>query len=436
MSTLVIGTLQGLIPDVPRWEGNLFAAEYDPATLGAALLESGAETIIYAPPRDVLVAARTAYALGVAAADVGIPRIVLASTMELLAGYPRNWRVDARWKPIADRYPNHTLPLWLAELSLREIARATNLRVSVVRLPYPPTPESAEALLQATKDTERWKIHLVPEPYTDASATAAHKFWERELPLRKIAILGAGGPLGAALIEELKNDYMLRIADIKPLSEARPQSPTAPIPVFPGAPHEEVLCDVRDISAVEKACEGCDAIVNLTVVRDHFADAFAVNTQGAWNIGHTACTKGIRRIVQTGPQLITLHGENDYMWDWDISADPPPRPGRHLYGHSKFLGQEILRVFAERCGIEVPVLLFNSFAQPDEAIPHPHPMMLSWQDSARVIRAALEVPTLPSPYEVFHCCTDFPHGQMNAHKAKWLLNWEAKDGLEQAYTAT
>lgn len=435
MSTLVIGALKGMLPELPRWQNDLFPPNYGPEHIGAALVESGADTIIYAPPLDLQAAAQVTYSLGVAAADIGIQRIVLISSNALLASYPEDWRIDARWKPQASPYQNQTLPLWLAELSLREIARATGLRVSVVRVPDPLTPEADATVLTALKDTERWKIHLVSGAYASEHPFAVAPQMAKK-PFQKVAVLGAGGPLGAVLIDELKTDFTLRLADIQPLADGKPQSPTAPVPKFPGAPHEEVYCDVRDVRSVQQACEGCDVIVNLTVVRDRFADAFAVNTLGAWNVGRAASLLGIRRIVQTGPQLITLHGENDYLWDWDISADPPPRPGRHLYGHSKFLGQEILRVFAERCGIEVPVLLFNSFAQPEEAIPHGHPMMLSWQDSARAIRAALEVESLPSPYEVFHCCVNFPHGQMNAHKAKWLLHWEAKDRLEQAYTST
>jgi nucleoside-diphosphate-sugar epimerase len=434
-STIVMGTLQGVLPEMPRWGGNLLAGIYDPGTLGTALQESGASTVIYAPPADILLAARTTYGLGVAATDSGMARIVLISSMGLLAGYPENWRVDARWRPRPDRHNNHLLPLYLAELSLREIARATGLRVSVVRIPAPPGPEADAAVLAALNDTERWKIHLVPVPRPlgferhDAVPVLPTR------PIRKVAVLGASGPLGAVLIDELKDDYALRLADIRPLNEAKPQSDGAPVPVFPGAPHEEVYCDVRDRNSVIEVCEGCDAIINLTVIRSNFADAFAVNTLGAWNVGQAAMQHQIRRVVQTGPQLITLHGENDYQWDWDISSDPPPRPGRHLYGHSKFLGQEILRVFADACGLEVPVLLFNNFANPGDIIEGAHPMMLSWQDSARAIRAALEVETLPSPYEVFHCCVNFPHGQMNSHKAKWLLGWEAQDPLAGAYVS-
>ena len=57
-------------------------------------------------------------------------------------------------------------------------------------------------------------------------------------------------------------------------------------------------------------------------------------------------------------------------------------------------------------------------------------MIVSWADSARALRAALEVPILPSPYEEFHISVDTPHGIFRNDKAKRLLNWEPQDSVE------
>ena len=160
-------------------------------------------------------------------------------------------------------------------------------------------------------------------------------------------------------------------------------------------------------------------------------EAFLVNAMGAYNVGRAATQLGIRRVVQTGPQLITLHGENDFTHDFHLACDTPTRPGRYLYGHSKFLGNEALRVFAEWYGLEVPNLMFNGFAQPDAVSEQgTSAMMMTWQDAARAIKCALEVPSLPSPYEEFHCVADFPHGQCSTDKAERLLGWKPQDTLE------
>ena len=47
--------------------------------------------------------------------------------------------------------------------------------------------------------------------------------------------------------------------------------------------------------------------------------------------------------------------------------DAPGRPGTCLYAHSKYLGQEAARVFAEHYGLEVPALYFSNFVNPENA---------------------------------------------------------------------
>src|SRR6185312_16292806 len=135
------------------------------------------------------------------------------------------------------------------------------------------------------------------------------------------------------------------------------------------------------------ACKDMDAVINCSVIRVHPVNAFRVNTLGAYNIARAAAALGIRRVIQTGPQLICLHGDGDYSSDYDIPADAPPRPGRHLYGHSKYLGQEILRVFADYYDLEVPVLLFsNLFALGQGDMHSLYPFSISWPDTGRAIR--------------------------------------------------
>lgn len=445
MSTLVLGGLPcNALLGFPTVALDLAASVLDPGAFASVLLESGADTLVWVPPTEILAATRGSYALACAAADVGIKRVVLVSTLEFFSRHPKNWRLQPNWRPRPAPRAGELVP-YLAELSLRESARALGLRVTVVRLAaQTPLELAAQAVRDALSDTERWKIRHVGEilgrPESDDGRS-----WRDVLaparriasqPIKKVAILGAGGPIGRAVADVLADDYVLRLADLRPLAAAVAQSPDAPIARPLPAPHEEVRLDVRENrSAVYRACEGCDAIINLTVVRHDFADAFAVNTLGAWNIGQAAVDLGIRRLVHTGPQLITLHNENDYSWDFQIAGDAPTRPGRHLYGHSKFLGNEALRAFAEWYDLEVPNLMFNGFAQPGitQTPNGPPAMMLSWYDAARAIRCALEVESLPSPYEEFHCVADFPHEQCRTDKAERLLGWRPQDPLDDLW---
>jgi nucleoside-diphosphate-sugar epimerase len=415
----------------------------DSATVAAAIV--GADTVVYAPPlayvprrtEDFDRATRGMYVLATEAAKAGVKHIVLRSTLDFFGRIPQNWHLGTNWRPRPSAELEQLCP-YLMELSLQEVARATGLHVTVLRLGA--QVQEREALEQALAEPSvPWRVrHLgecVARPVSDNS-----KHWREVLgpvapvasrPIEKVVVLGAGGPIGRVVADSLMEHYTLRLADLHSLVDAKEQSPGAPVARPVSLPHEDAYVDVRDLGSVLAACKGCDAIINLTVVRTDPTEAFLVNSLGAYNVGRAAAQLGIRRVVQTGPQLITLHGENDFQYDYHLASDTPTRPGRHLYGHSKFLGNEALRVFAEWYGLEVPNVMFNGFAQPDTVSEGGcAAMMTSWQDAARVIKCALEVPSLPSPYEEFHCVADFPHGQCRTDKAERLLGWRPQDSLE------
>jgi nucleoside-diphosphate-sugar epimerase len=428
-------------------------------------------------------ATRGTYQLVNAAAAAGAGRILLGSTLDLFASQWAEYRVDESWRP----RPQPTLDqlcAYLAEVALREVTRETLVPALCLRLgavvdestaatqPFDPrwlhVNDAVSAILRGLAvEADGWRIYHIaaagdraavpvtraadePLSYVPQHDFAAH--WPEKAqfstltlpdpvpvrPVQKVVVFGAGGPLGAAVAEELAAGYTLRLSDVKPigeLSQATPQSPGAPLPVEPQPPHTWQVVDVRDAGQVMAACEGMDAIINCSVVRHDFADAFRVNTIGAFNVMQAAVAHGIKRVVHTGPYMVIQRGASGYSWDDWIVDDVPPRPGTWwVYLPSKLLGQEICRIFAGHYGLEVPTLTFSQFLNPQ--VKHGryiHPLSISWQDSARAVRAALEVPTLPSPYEYFHIGADIPHGVFPNEKAKRLLNWHPRDRFEEYY---
>ena len=180
-----------------------------------------------------------------------------------------------------------------------------------------------------------------------------------------------------------------------------------------------------------------DTIVNCTVIRPHPVLAFRVNTVGAYNVMRAAVACGIRRVVHTGPQIVTMHFPPGYWYDFNLPEDVPPRPGANLYGLTKFLGLEICRIFAEEYDLEVPTLLFSSFVNPSEAPPEvlgAFPFSVSWEDAGEAMRLAVRVPAFPRPLESFHIVGDLPHSKFSNEKAKRLLGWQPRDRLESHWT--
>lgn len=462
----------------------------DPEVAAAAL--AGAEVLVHLAPLgtegaalDVLDrASRGTFVLMNAARKAGVSRVVVGSTLALFRALPRHWRVGEGWRPRPQPVTEQIAP-WLAELSTREFARGVGGGTfTCVRLgesgasandPAWLDPQDALAGLRRAVEFEPtapgWHLyHLtsggpwlhqaarepfsfapqgqrpgnaakVPRPdpdrWEDWRAALAPRDPIRSRPIRRVVIFGAGGPIGATAARLLAPAYRLRVTDVRPIEEihragAR-QSPNAPLPEPLPPPHEMTVVDVTDPQQVLAACEGMDAIVNCTVIRRDPVEAFRVNTLGAYNIAQAAVAHRIRRVVQTGPQLVSLQHGQGYGEDYDVPGDAPPRPADHLYGHSKYLGQEVLRVFADAHDLEVPVLLYCNFVNPaaDEREHGIGPFTTSWDDAGHSIRRALEVERFPSAYEVMNINADLPHGKYSIQRAKDLLGWQPLDGLER-----
>lgn len=245
----------------------------------------------------------------------------------------------------------------------------------------------------------------------------------------RVLILGGNGMLGPWTVKSLEGRHQLRITDINDLETE----------------HEYRKVDVSVLDQVVDAAEGMDAIINLSVLRPHRRIAFDVNTRGNYNMAVAARIHGIRRIINTGPHF-QLAGPNYERHDFDLNPDMPPQPGTRLYALTKALGQEVLRVYAERHDIYVQTLLFYNFYHPDTLIlprgGEPRlgtdltPFSIAWQDSGEAIRAALEVEfaKLPSRCETYFVFTDLPHHKFRNDKVKRQLGWQPRHFLEPVWT--
>ncbi len=273
-------------------------------------------------------------------------------------------------------------------------------------------------------------VHLQPAGHWTTAVAEGQAVPSR--PIRNVVIFGAGGPMGAATTLEMINTYRLRQTDLLPIAEIladlTPERSERPLPPVLDGPHEFQQVDMRNTAQVVDACAGMDAIINCSVLRHRLHDAFHVNTVGAYNVAIGAITHGIRRVVQTGPFQQMDPGFGSYCWDYDIPVDAPARPLDYLYHHTKYLGQEILRVFAEYHDLEVAVMLFWRLVSPGTLHQIP-PFACSWVDSGRALRRAVEVPALPRVYEEFNVSADMPHRKHRHDKIRDVLGFVARDDL-------
>lgn len=418
-------------------------------------------------------------------------RYILLSSMRIFEQYAPGWQVDETWSPRPTTEIDQLAP-YLAEAASREICRIRPVECLVLRLDEvvsanaftsgPAAPrwlhvEDAVSAIVRAIDIERpspdgahWvPYHIVrgdadsrfPKGATATSVLGfvAQHHSERQVknsypaptfpsvppplddlpPAARILILGAGGPIGAAATDVLRHHHRLRLAGRRSMAEVAgtpPQSEGAPLPKPVEPPHEERSVDVTDATAVLDAAQDMDAVINLTVLRPDPVEAFRVNTLGAYHVMRAAVHHGIRRVVHTGPVLTLGPYPAGYTQDRDIAANVPPRPGDNLYFISKFLGQEICRVFAEHYAIACPALLYCGFVDPATAArreQNPHPFSISWGDSGRSLAAAVRVTRMPRPFEVVHILADSPHDRYRNDDARRLLEWEPQDNLDHLW---
>jgi nucleoside-diphosphate-sugar epimerase len=260
----------------------------------------------------------------------------------------------------------------------------------------------------------------------------------------RVAIFGAGGPVGAAAAQALREHYTLRLTDLRPIAETaagKPQSPGAPLPEPLPPPHECRIVDVTDYAQVLDAARGMDALVNCTVVRPDPVLAFQVNMLGAYHVARAAVECGIRRIVHTGPQAVLNNHQADYYHDWDVHDDVPQRPGSGLYSLTKYLGEEITRVFAERHGLEVAEFVYCAFRpadRPEEADGSGvFCFTTAWEDTGEPFLHALRAPgsAFERPLERFTITSRLPQGKFgDSGKAARLLGWEPRHDFRRLWT--
>jgi nucleoside-diphosphate-sugar epimerase len=433
-------------------------------------------------------ASRGVYNLITTAAAAGAGRFVLLSSLRPFERYPLDHTVTEYWAPRPTTEPEDLIPI-VAEGVVREAAHTLPLKAMCLRLgtvvdsvdARDPRAVHVDDVVQAVEralafdvpggepQTGWWAFHIVGAgrtrfplgmarsaagrptlgytpahdvagvaPMLPTNCTPPQRFSAQHGGgARRVVLFGAGGPLAAITAPALERDHVLRLCDVRPLAEivadGRPQSRGAPVPRLLDRPHEACQVDVTDYSQVLAATCGMDAVINMTVMRHDPVEAFRVNTLGAYNVIRAAVECGIRRVVQTGPQQVTNTMPGGYWSDIDLSSSVPSRPGVALYFISKFLGNEIMRIFSQEHDLEVPTLVFGPFTNPDDCEPDElgcYPFLVSWADAAEAVRGALRAPSFPRPFEIFHILADLPHGRYRTDRARQLLHWQPRDSLD------
>ena len=238
----------------------------------------------------------------------------------------------------------------------------------------------------------------------------------------RVAITGAGGLIGAFLARELAGQH-----DVRALERAD--------------------ADVTDMRALERAFEGCDAVVHLAAASEVNAPWSAVlpaNLVGAHHVFEAAYRAGVARVVFASSN----HVVGMYEWDdarfadpsrpMEVPADAPVRPDS-LYGASKAWGEAVGRFFAERKGVSVICLRIGWVTDDDRppvAAPDASPeeadiarrgagMWLSRRDCLSLVEASLVADVR---FGIVYGVGDNVGRWLSLDEGAELLGWRPLDG--------
>lgn len=160
----------------------------------------------------------------------------------------------------------------------------------------------------------------------------------------KIAVLGAAGWVGRAILKSLGRRHQIRAFDLGP------ESWGADGPWDGG---EVIHGEISDYESVDRVIEGVDAVIHAAVYFGPYEPnddlPFLVNLKGLWNTLESARQQGVRRIVHIGSCQVE-HPDGTFFTS-DVR-----RPDGTLYAVSKRLQEEMCRQFHDAYGTSLVVL--------------------------------------------------------------------------------
>lgn len=170
---------------------------------------------------------------------------------------------------------------------------------------------------------------------------------------KKVLITGAAGRIGVVLREGLQERYDLRVMYNRTVLEQQ-------------ADEEIIIGDITDLDVVEKAVDGCDAVIHMAGnpnVGASFADCHHQNSLGTYCVYEACVRRNVPRVVFASTNHVTGEYEKEGIY---TTPEMPVRPDS-FYGASKAHGEALGRYYADNHGLAVICLRIGSF-QPVESV--------------------------------------------------------------------
>jgi UDP-glucose 4-epimerase len=166
--------------------------------------------------------------------------------------------------------------------------------------------------------------------------------------MNKVLVTGGAGFIGSHVVDKLiERGVEPRIFDLEPSAHHSPDEV------------ETVTGDITCADDVQRAVEGCDAVVHLAAIADvnHVAADPAwsetVNSRGTFQVLEAARLADVQRVVY-GSTIWVYNGQPGVA-DEDTSVQLPS----HLYTATKLAGEMYCRAYSEQYALDCTILRFG-----------------------------------------------------------------------------
>ncbi|KAA9399741.1 NAD(P)-dependent oxidoreductase [Haloarcula sp. CBA1130] len=237
-----------------------------------------------------------------------------------------------------------------------------------------------------------------------------------------VLLTGAGGAVGAAILEGLEDAYEWKLMFHSPPAEE--------------PDHEYLVGDVSSEGDVAAAMDGVGAVIHLAGDPRPEAPWDSVlenNIDGTQKMYEAAVDEGVEKFVFASSNHAVGSFETDertpemYRPDDQYRLDGTefPRPG-NLYGVSKATGEVLGRYYHDQHGLSVCNIRIGNLTRGHPPIDYERgqAMWLSYRDCAHIHDCALQA---DYEYEIVYGISDNDRKYYSIERAKEVLGYEPRD---------